>query len=67
MHHNSHMHSGTTISHNISRTSTPHNNHTYKEGMVETSEAKQKEDFVEEEVRLHAITMDNQVTMLDIS
>ena len=50
------------------RISTHHNNYTCKEGVVETSEAKEEEeDLVEEEVRLHAITVDNQVTIPDIS
>ena len=63
------MRSKITISHNINRTSTPHNNHTLKEGVVETSEVEEEEeeDLVEEEIKLHPITMDNQVTMPDIS
>ena len=34
--------------------------------MVETSEIEEEKDLVEEEVRLHAITMDSWVIMPDI-
>ena len=57
----------TNISRNTSKITTPHNNHTLREGMVETSEAEEEEDLAEEEVRLHAITVNNRVTMLEIS
>ena len=44
----------------MSRTSTPRSNHTLKEGVAETSEEEEEEeDLVEEEVRLHAITVEN--------
>ena len=43
---------------NISRINTNRNNHTLKEGVVETSEEEEEEDLVEEEVRLHDITVD---------
>ena len=43
-------------------------NHTLREGVVENLEEEVKgEALVEGEVRLHAITMDNQVTMLEIA
>ena len=46
--------------------STQHNIHTLREGGVETSEVEDEEDLVEEEVRLHAITMENLNIILDI-
>ena len=68
MHHNNHMHNRITIICNINRINTPYSNQTLKEGVVENSEVEEEEeDLVEEEVMLHAITMDNQVTMPDIS
>ena len=67
MHHNNHMHSKITISCTINRTSTPRINHTPKEGVVETLEVEEEEYLVEEEVKLHAITVENQVTTLEIS
>ena len=67
MHHNNHMRSRITITRNINRISTPHINHTLKEGVAENSEAEEEEGFVEEEVRLHAITVDKQVTVPEIS
>ena len=55
------------INHTTSRTSTHHNNHTRKEGVAETSEEEVEEkDLVEEEVKLHDITVDNRVTMPEI-
>ena len=64
IHHNSHTRSKITIICNISRTSTPRSNHARKEGVVETSEEEEEEeDLVEEEVRLHAITMDTWAIM----
>ena len=48
------------INHTTSRTSTHHNNHTRKEGVAETSEEEVEEkDLVEEEVKLHDITVEN--------
>ena len=68
MHHNNHMRNIITTSRTTSRINTHHNNHTLKEGVVETSEEEaEEEDLVEGEVILHAITMDNQVTMPNIS
>ena len=55
------------ISCNTSIISIPHSNHTLREGVVETSEAEEEEDLAEEEVRLHAITVNNRVTMLEIA
>ena len=57
----------TRISRTTSKSSTHHNSHTHREGVAETSEEEvEVEDLVEEEVKLHAITMDNRVTMLEI-
>ena len=61
------MHHRTNISRNISTISTQSSNHTLKEGVVETSKEEEEEDLEKEEVRLHAITVDNQVTIPDIS
>ena len=60
------MHHRTNINRNISTISTHNSNHTLREGVVETSE-EEEEDLVEEEAKLRAITMDNQVTTPDIS
>ena len=46
---------------------THHNRHTLREGGVEISEVEEEEDLAEEEVKLYAITMDNQTIMIDIS
>ena len=67
MHHNNHMCNIIIIIRTTNRTNTPSIKHTLKEGVVENSEAEEEEDLVEAEVRLHAITMDNQVIMLEIS
>ena len=68
MHCSNHMHNIITISCNINRINTPYNNHTLKEGVAETLEAEEEEeDLVEEEVMLHAITVDNQGTMPEIA
>ena len=48
------------------RINTHYNKHTFREGVVETLE-EEEEDLVEEEVHLHAITLDNWAIMLDIS
>ena len=57
---NSHMHSKTPISKTTNRTSTHINNYTLREGVVENlEEAAEEEVLVEEEVKLHAITMEN--------
>ena len=46
------------------RINTHHSNHTLKEGGLEASEVeKEKEDLVEEEVQLYAITVDIQAIM----
>ena len=66
MHHNNHMCNKITITRITSRTSTPYTKHTHKEGVVETLEV-EDEDLVEEGVRLHAITVDNWVTMPEIA
>ena len=57
----SHIHSEIPISKTTSRTSTHHNNYTREEGVAETSEdeVEEDEDLVGEEVKLHAITVDN--------
>ena len=57
------MHHRIKINRNTNRISTPHSNHTLKEGAVETWDEEEEEDLEEEEVRLHVITMDNQVTI----
>ena len=58
----------TTTNITTNRISTPHSNHTRKEGVVETSKEEAEEEvLVEEEVKSHAITVDNQVTMPNIS
>ena len=55
------------ISHSTTRTNIHHNNHTRREGVAKNSEEEvEEEDLVEEEVKLHAITVDNQVTMPEI-
>ena len=60
MHHNNHMCNTITTSRITHRINTHHNNHTLREGVVETSKAEEVEqDLVEEEVRLHAIIMEN--------
>ena len=41
------------------RINTQRINHTCREGGVETFEEEEEEDLVEEEVRLHAIIMEN--------
>ena len=64
MHLSSRTRNKTPISHTTSRTSTHHNNHTHKEGVVETLEEEEDEDLAEEEVKLHAITMHNRAIML---
>ena len=46
--------------------STHHSTHTLREGGMETSKVEDAEDLVEEEVRLHAITMENLNIILDI-
>ena len=57
--HSSHTHNIITIIRNINRISIPHSNHTFREGVVGTSEEEEvEEDLVEEEVRLHDITVD---------
>ena len=62
------MHCRININHHTSRTGTHLSNRTHKEGVVETSEEEEEEEYlVEEEVRLHAITVDNRVTVRDIS
>ena len=58
------MHNKITINRTTGRTSTPHSKHAHREMVVETLEAEEEEVLVEEEVKLHAITVDNQVTML---
>ena len=61
---NSCTHNKIPIGHTASRTSTHHSNHTCREGVVETSEEEvEEEDLVEEEAKLRAITLDNQVTI----
>ena len=51
-----------------SRTNTHHKNHTNREGVVENLEEEvEEEDLVEEEAKLHAITMENWVIMLEIA
>ena len=68
MPHNSHTCNQITIYRNINRINIPHNNHTFREGVVGNSEEEEvEEDLVEEEVRLHAITVEKRVTILDIS
>ena len=60
MRHNSHTRNKITINCNINRISIPYIHHTFKEGVVGTSEEEEvEEDLVEEEVRLDATTMDN--------
>ena len=55
-----HTHKKTPINHTTNRTSTQHNNHTRMEGVVETSEEEvEEEDLVEEEAKLHDITVEN--------
>ena len=62
-----HMRNKTPISHTTNKTSTHHNNHTRREGVVETLEEEvEEEDLVEEEAKLRAIIVDNWVTMLEI-
>ena len=59
-HLNRHMHNKTPISHTTNRTNTHYNNHTHREGVVETSKEEAEEEvLVEEEVKLHAITVAN--------
>ena len=68
MHHINHMHNKITVGRTTNKISTRHNNHTLKEGVVETSEEEVEEEaLLEGEVRLHAITVDNQVTMPEIA
>ena len=56
------------IFHTTIRTSTHHNKDTHKEGVAENLEEEvEEEDLVEEEAKLHAITIDNEVTTLDIA
>ena len=63
-----HMRNRITINRPTNRISTLHNNHTLREGVVETLEEEaEEEDLVEEEVKLHAITMENQAIMQNIS
>ena len=62
------MHNKITISRNINIINTLQSNHTLKEGVVENSKEEAEEEvLVEEEVKLHAITVENQVTMSYIS
>ena len=64
---NSRTHNKTPISDTTSRTSTHHSNHTRREGVAETLEEEvETKDLAEEEVKLHAIAVDNWITMLDI-
>ena len=66
MHLNSHTCNKITLT--TSRISTCHSNHTRKEGVVETSEEEVEEEYlVEEDAKLHAITVDNWVTMPEIA
>ena len=68
MHHNNHMCNNITTIRTTSRISSCHNNHTLREGVVETSkEEVEEEDLAEEEAKLHAITVDNWVSMLEIA
>ena len=68
MRHDTHMCNKINTNCTTSRISTRHNNHTLKEGVVETSEEEvEEESLLEGEVRLHAITVDNQVTMPEIA
>ena len=47
---------------------TPHRSHTCKEGLVETSEEEVEEEvLVEEKVKSHDITLENKVTMPEIT
>ena len=63
-----HTRNKTPISHTTNRTSTHHNSHIRREGVVENSEKEVEEvDLVEEEAKLLAITVENWVTMPDIS
>ena len=67
MHHNNHMCKKITTSLTTSRISTFHSNQNRRERVVETSKGDEEEVLVEGEFRFPTITMDNQVTMLDIS
>ena len=66
-HPNNCMYNRTPINHTTSRTNNHHSNHTRKEGVAKNSEEEvEEEDLVEEKVKLHAIILDNWVTMPNI-
>ena len=62
------MHNKITTSLITNTINTPHRSHTYREGLVETSEEEVEEDIlVEEKVKSHDINLENKVTMPEIT